>query len=158
MKKILILALLLIVTVKNVSAQNANPFLARKTDQIGNIKIKSKVPLLYDSRSQVMDTIYISIKKWSYDPVKSSYLAVVTDYVKENNLYKPVAEKTKSFTKEEVDGLFSMLANSILPAESYSGEMDNLLTMSLLLDTQNNLLPDGKTVYGGIPANWEIIE
>lgn len=121
------------------------------------ICIKSTKALLYDSRSQKSDTIYTSIQRWSYDTTKSTYSASISDYIKIGETYKNIDSKTKSFTKIEVDGLFTALSNSILPTESYTAEMDKLLTMSLLLDTKNNLMSDGKTVYGGTPADWVVI-
>ena len=122
---------------------------------IGNIKIRSKIALTYDSRQQKSDTIYITIQRWNYDGFY--YNAEVVDYVKKDSLnYTVINKKFKSYTKSEIDGLFSMLQNSILPSESYSEEMDNLLTMGLLLDTRTNLLEGDKTVYGGVGENWEI--
>lgn len=155
MKKSIFTLLFLILTVTFAHAQlYFNP---RPTQEIGNIKIKSTVKLFYDSRIQASDTIYITIKKWNYDPIKNLYVATVTDYTKANNLYTPINEKFKTFQKVEVDGLFSLLGNSIIPSESYSSEMDNLLTMALLLDTQTNLLSDGKTVYGGDAIHWVVV-
>ena len=121
---------------------------------IGNIKIRSKIALTYDARNQKSDTIYIAITRWTYD--QYTYNAEVVDYRKVNGIYQVVEKKFKSYKKAEIDGLFSVLNNSILPSESYSEEMDSLLTMGLLLDTRTNLLENSKTVYGGVPENWEI--
>lgn len=146
MKKILILVLLLISVI--TTAQTS----------IGSIKIRSKISLIHDSRTQISDTIYVSIREWVYDPVPPRYVATVVDYVKSDSItYKKINEKTKFFTKEEVDGLFTMLNNSIMSSESYSSEMDILLATSLLLDTKTNLFENGTTIYGGVPANWELV-
>lgn len=147
MKKILTAVVLFLALIGNAQ---------ETTLDIGNIKIRSKIALNYDSRSQKSDTIYIAIRRWTYDQVSFIYNAEIVDYVTQDGQYLEINKKFKSFTKPEIDGLFTALNNSILPSESYSEEMDGLLTIGLLLDTQNNLLSDGKTVYGGSPQNWEI--
>ena len=121
---------------------------------IGNIKIRSKIALTYDARNQKSDTIYIAITRWVYD--QYTYNAEVVDYRKVDGVFQVISKKFKSYQKAEIDGLFSALQNSILPSESYSEEMDSLLTMGLLLDTRTNLLDNGKTVYGGVGSDWEI--
>ena len=124
--------------------------------QISNIRIKSNIPLMIDTRSQVKDTVYISIDQWVYSSKSQKYVAIVVDYVKEAGTFKEINKKVKSFSKEEVNGLFTMLNNPITIGENYSDEMDVVLLQGLIIDTQNNLLPDGKTIYGGSPSNWQI--
>ena len=124
------------------------------TLNIGNIKIRSKIALTYDARAQKSDTIYIAINRWNYD--QYTYNAEIVDYTNQDGKFQVIAKKFKSYSKAEIDGLFSTLQNSILPSESYSEEMDSLLTLGLLLDTRTNLLDNGKTVYGGVAENWEI--
>lgn len=145
MKRILTAAVLFLALIGNAQETTLN---------IGNIKIRSKIALTYDSRQQKSDTIYISIQRWNYDGF--NYNAEVVDCVKNNATYTVINKKFKSYTKAEIDGLFTALQNSILPSESYSEEMDSLLTMGLLLDTRTNLLEGDKTVYGGVGSNWEI--
>jgi hypothetical protein len=154
MKKILLsLVLLLSLTLTVASAQSQSGLVPT----ISKIKIKSDKPLLYESRTQGKDTIYITIKRWVYDTSTSKYSAQVVDYIHLEKGYKVVNEKIKSFSKEEIDGLFTSLSNSILTSESYSSEVDKLLLQALLIDTKTNLLPDGKTVYGGAPNDWSLL-
>lgn len=145
MKKLFTAAVLFLALIGNAQETTLN---------IGNIKIRSKIALTYDARNQKSDTIYIAITRWTYD--QYIYNAEVVDYRKVDGTYQVIEKKPKSYQRAEIDGLFSMLQNSILPSESYSEEMDSLLTMGLLLDTRTNLLDNGKTVYGGVPENWEI--
>lgn len=152
MKKFLLLLAILFCSL-TTSAQYV-----QVTDNISKIRIKSIKPMVHDPRLQTTDTIYICIKSWNYDTSTSKYNAIITDYVKVGNVYKSINEKNKQLEKAEVDTLFTTLNNSILPTESYSTEMDKLLTMALLIDTKNNLLEGGKTVYGGEPNDWEIPE
>lgn len=144
MKKLLLLVVLLITSLS--FGQNSQ------------IKIKSKIPLTYESRAQLKDTIYLTISQWTYNPAMETYKALVVDEVKtDSTSYKVINVKEKSFLKAEVDGLFTALSNPITIGESYSGEMDVLLQLSLLIDTQTNLYDGGITVYGGLPVDWEII-
>lgn len=124
---------------------------------ISSIRIKSKVPLLVDTRTQIKDTVYVTIDKWIYDTRTSKYIASVVDYVQETNgQYREINKKLKAFSKVEISGLFNMLNNPISIGESYCDEIDVLLKEALLIDTTNNLLPDGKTIYGGLPENWQL--
>lgn len=124
------------------------------TSNIGEIKIRSKVDLTYNSRDQKHDTIYIAIKRWNYD--QNFYIAEVIDYRRlEAFKYEVIASKFKSFPKATVDYLFGQLKPMVNPELNYSEFLNSLLTYGLLLDTQTNLIGD-KTVYGGLPQDWEI--
>lgn len=72
---------MLIAISNNVSAQMQPPMSGQLLTNIGDIKLKSKIPLLYDSRTQLKDTVYITIEKCIYDSVKSTYVAGDTAYV-----------------------------------------------------------------------------
>jgi len=143
MKTIKLFALLLVVT--------------SSFAQISDIRLKSKVQLLVDTRTQAKDTVYVTIDKWIYDSKTSRYVASVVDYTKNaDGTYKEINKKVKIYTKEEVNGLFTYLNNPITIGENYSNEMDSILIQGLYIDTVSNLLPDGKTIYGGSPADWEV--
>jgi hypothetical protein len=148
MKKIFFI-LVLFLTLINVNVQ-AQP-------QLPKISIKSIKPLLYDTRVQASDTVYIAIRKWVYNTDSRKFSADITDYIKVDNKYKSINNKSKVFTVDEINALFTSLNNSILTTELYSSEFDKLLLQALLLDTRTNLLSDGKTVYGGNPADWTVI-
>lgn len=146
--------------------------LIAQSDPIGKIKIRSKIALNYDSRSQKKDTIYITINRWTYNPVSLTYDALIFDYVRQEikqevlegqpkrpstYSFTEINSKVKSYKLNEIDGLFAMLKNPILITESYSDEMNKLLITGLFIDTTTNLFSDGKTVYGGNASDWELI-
>lgn len=124
------------------------------TQNIGKIKIRSKVELTYNSRDQKHDTIYIVIKRWNYD--QNFFVAEVVDYRRlEAFKYEVIATKFKSFPKSTVDYLFGQLKPMVSAELNYSDFLNLLLTYGLLIDTQTNLIGE-KTVYGGLPTDWEI--
>lgn len=146
--------------------------LIAQSDPIGKIKIRSKIALNYDSRSQKKDTIYITINRWTYNPVSLTYDALIFDYIRQEHKqnaiegqpkqpssfsYVEIDSKVKSYTLQEIDGLFAMLKNPILITESYSNEMNKLLITGLFIDTTTNVFEDGRTVYGGSKDDWELI-
>ena len=125
--------------------------------EISKIKIKSTLPLLIVSREQKKDVIYITIDQWIYSAKNGKYTAIIVDYVKiSEDEYREINKKIKSFSKEEVDGLFTALNNPITIGENYSSEMDSLLIQALYYDTVTNLYEDGTTVYGASPSDWII--
>ena len=144
MKKILILLLFV-----NVAFAQSG----ETTQNIGSISIKSKKALIYDSRNQKSDTIYIDIKRWNYD--QFNYLAEVIDYRKKDSLnYEVINHKFKSFPKETVNYLFGQISPLVPEFLNYSDFLNALLGYGLLIDTQTNLIGD-KTVYGGNMTDWE---
>lgn len=142
---IFLTVILMLLAVTTSKAQFSQP----KAD-IGTAVIKSKIPLEYDSRVQTTDTVYIAISNFNFDVSTQTANMKVIDYIKVGTMYKQINEKTKRVTKVELDGLFTQLGTNILYTNSFSDKLSKLLQDGLLLDTINNLLPNGKTVYGGI--------
>lgn len=121
-------------------------------------KIKSNVELIYDARNKKQGFLLIEISKWSYEPNNGRYTAKVNDYVLKTIdaegvptiSQQLISSKDVVYSKLQIDSLFSLLANPIELTESYSDEMDNLISMALLYVTQQD------PVYG-VAENWEII-
>jgi len=122
-------------------------------------KIKSNVELVYDARNKKSGIVQIEISSWAYEPENNRYLVKVNDYVLEEievegemvPAKKLIYSRQVVYSKTEIDGLFFMLQNPIELTESYSDEMDNLISMALLFVTQQD------PVYG-VAENWEIVE
>ncbi len=123
---------------------------------VSNIRIKSTKPLIYDSRKQISDTIYTAINQWIYNPKDANYSVVTIDYIKENDSFKEIAEKSTVLVSVQIDGLFTMLQSPILTTESYTIEMNSLLQNALLYQTTHDLNDNGKTIYGGEITDWII--
>lgn len=131
-------------------------------------KIKSTVELIYDTRSQKSGIIQIEINSWNFDANNKRYIAIVDDYVFENIEVqvtnedltistviqvqkKLISSSKKNYTKEQIDGLFMLLQNPINLTESYTEEMDSLISSALLYKTQN------EPIYGSIATQWVIV-
>ena len=123
-------------------------------------KIKSTVPLVYNSRKQTSGIIVVEISEWKYELKNNRYVAVVSDYLSEMKYVEGQPEPMEQLTflrsknvfypKEQIDALFFALNNPITGSESYSAEMDNLISMALLYVTQQD------PIYGSMAENWEL--
>jgi len=121
-------------------------------------KIKSNVELIYDARNKKSGFIQIEISNWAYEPNNGIYTAKVNDYVLKvfsidnvpTTIKELISTKQVNYSKVQIDGLFYLLQNPIELTESYSDEMDNLISMALLYVTQQD------PVYG-VSENWELV-
>jgi hypothetical protein len=154
MKKLILITMLFVATFSNAQSEES---ISKTREAISKIQIKSKVALSYSPRLLEKDTVYITIDKWNYEPIKGVYKASIIDYVKnDKGGYEVINKKNKFFVKAQIDQVFKALNNPILTTESYSKEIDILLSKALLMETQMDLSEDGKTIYGGLPAIWTI--
>ena len=116
-------------------------------------KIRSTTELIYDNRNGNSGIIQLEIDGWEFKPNTNSYLAKVNDYVIEfdeenNEIKKFINSKSISYSTDEIDGLFYLLQNPIELTESYSTEMDLLISMALLYVTQQS------PIYGSSSNDW----
>lgn len=122
--------------------------------------IQSKKELLVKSRDGKRGIIRVEITNWRYDVKNKIYTATVTD-----NLVEQISEEElsferltfiesedKPFPKEKIDALFWALQNPIEMTESYSEEMDYLISQALLRITQE------APIYESEASDWEIYE
>ena len=127
-------------------------------------KIRSTTELIYDSRNGSQGIIQLEIDGWEYKPNTNTYLAKVNDYVieeieivdEENNttiqeVKKLINSKNLNYQSTDIDGLFYLLKNPIELTESYTSEMDLLVSMALLYVTQQS------PIYGSTPNQWQIV-
>lgn len=119
-------------------------------------KIRSTTELIYDNRNGHSGIIQLEIDGWEFRPTTNSYIARVNDYVitlddQNNEVKKLITSKNMSYLSAEIDGLFYVLQNPIELTESYTSEMDNLISMALLYVTQQ------EPIYGSNANDWQII-
>lgn len=127
-------------------------------------KIRSTTELIYDSRNGNQGIIQLEIDGWEFKPTTNTYLAKVNDYVieeieivdEENNttiqeVKKLINSKNLNYQSTDIDGLFYLLKNPIELTESYTSEMDLLISIALLYVTQQT------PIYGSSSNNWEIV-
>lgn len=125
-------------------------------------RIKSTVPLVYNSRKQSSGIIVVEISEWKYELKNNRYIAVVSDYLfemvsvegQEEQIEQLTFLRSKSviYPKEQIDALFYTLNNPINVNESYSTEMDTLISLALLYVTQQD------PIYGSSAENWELAQ
>lgn len=126
-------------------------------------KIRSTTELIYDSRNCNKGIIQLEIDGWEFKPTTNTYLAKVNDYVieeieivdEENNttiqeVKKLINSKNLTYQSADIDGLFYLLQNPIELTESYTSEMDLLISMALLYVTQQS------PIYGSTANQWQI--
>ena len=127
-------------------------------------KIRSTTELIYDSRNGNQGIIQLEIDGWEFKPTTNTYLAKVNDYVieeieivdEENNttiqeVKKLINSKNLNYQSADIDGLFYLLQNPIELTESYTSEMDLLISMALLYVTQQS------PIYGSAANQWQIM-
>ena len=122
-------------------------------------KIRSTTELIYDSRNGNQGIIQLEISNWSFNPEQSQYLAKVSDYVittetieeETIEIKKLINNKEVRYASAEIDRLFYLLQNPIELTESYTTEMNFLISQALLYVTQQ--VP----VYGSNANNWQIV-
>ncbi len=133
-------------------------------------KIRSKIDVVYDPRDQIASTIVIELTNWTYN-VGQGYVASIKDSIYNDTSDEIIAmagsaypggiirTKTKTFSIAEVGFLYSAIvevAGPIAEGEDYTAYMDKLLANAVLYLTQHEL-KDGKTVYGLLPNQWEVV-
>lgn len=127
-------------------------------------KIRSTTELIYDSRNGNQGIIQLEIDGWEFKPTTNTYLAKVNDYVieeieivdEENNttiqeVKKLINSKNLNYQSADIDGLFYLLQNPIELTESYTSEMDLLISIALLYVTQQS------PIYGSNSNDWQIV-
>jgi hypothetical protein len=123
-------------------------------------KIRSTKELIYDSRNGNTGIIQLEISNWSFNPEQSQYLAKVSDYLLTNEIdeneqvievRKLIGAKDVRYASAQIDGLFFLLQNPIELTESYTSEMDLLISQALLYVTQQ------EPIYGSESTDWEIV-
>ena len=132
-----------------------------------SIRVRSTVPVICDPREQKLEKVIIEITNWTYN-INSGYSATILDYYDSTteNIETPaplgafkniLKSKQNNYSFDQVNYIFSQVDIPNEVVELYSDHLDGLLAKSLLFLTQNELNEAGKTVYGLLPEEWEII-
>lgn len=123
--------------------------------------IRSTIPARYTLRSAEEAIIEITITDWRYEPLNQRYVATVEDYavitdLEQNESRQRCNTKEVYYSTEQINGLFTMMANPINPNENFSDELVQLIAGALLYVTQTDVYENGTTIYGLQPNQWEI--
>lgn len=154
MKKVI--TILVIMLSMQMFSQSLPP--SQLQDSISNVSIKSKIPLSYSSRENKVDTIYVSMVNWNYVPEKKVAVGFLKEYVKQNNKFREIGTTRVLFSRAEINNAFTALNLTIVPTDKFVAFLEDFLVKSLLKEVKKTIDADGKTIYGGIPTNWQIIQ
>lgn len=114
-------------------------------------KITSNKELLYNSREGKSAIIQIHITEWKFNLHQNNYSAIVNDFAVVDSVLIPINTKTMTYSKVEIDGIFTMLNNPINSNEIFSNELSGLISMALLFETQS------KPIYESISTDWKVL-
>lgn len=136
--------------------------------------IKSKMPVVYDSRSNKSDIVFIVAEKFHYDLSTDKYHFEINDKIEvdveelgidnttesiiRNTVKKKITINSKIFymDKSEINTLFTNLNNPIEVNEDFTLDFKNLIINGLLYITVNDpiyLKTDGNLT---VSSDWEI--
>ncbi|WP_348814050.1 hypothetical protein [Flavobacterium maritimum] len=121
-------------------------------------KIQSKKDLLYRSRDGKYGKIVVKISEWKFELDNNRYVAKVDDYLStiidvDGVMIEQLTlidSKLQIYPKVEIDTLFNYLNNSIEITETFSSELDDLISEALLLETQS------RPIYESLDIDWEL--
>ncbi|WBL25119.1 hypothetical protein [Zunongwangia sp. HGR-M22] len=124
--------------------------------------VRSKKPLIIDSRSGTKSVIALQITGWTKECKNNRYKAEVSDCTVSNierpmagdplKSYKQFNSKTVYYSNDEIDALFSQIGESITPEMSYSEKQSEIIAKALLSITQKT------PIYGSSSEDWELVD
>lgn len=119
--------------------------------------IQSTIPVVYGARNEKTGIIKIEVRKTESSRTDGEEYLVI-DWEIENTGDAYFSKKV-FWTNEQINQVNDYLEST----NDFSGlsrvEIEKKkLQLALMLDTQTNLLPSGKTIYGLNPSDWEFTE
>jgi len=119
--------------------------------------IQSKIPVVYGSRNEKTGKIKIEVRK-TESPRTDGEEYLVIDWALENP-NEAYFSKKAFWPNEQINQINEYLeANNDFSGLTRVEIEKKKLQLALMLDTQTNLLPSGKTIYGLNPSDWELSE
>lgn len=117
--------------------------------------IQTKEPIVYGDRSDKVAIIKVSIKSFFTTKDKVTYL--VEDYaINELGEEEIISAKEVEYSNEQIDQLSAYIdsQNDFSALTKTQREWEKV-KIGLMIDTQTQLLPSGKTIYKLTPQDWE---
>lgn len=119
--------------------------------------IQTKQQIVYGERDEKQGVIMIEVRPLEQTKGGNKYLVIDWDISKE----VPQVWKSKEvfYTSEKINEVNDYLEENHDFSNMTKCERDwEKVKLALMLDTQNNLLESGKTIYGLNPEDWEFSE
>lgn len=119
--------------------------------------IQTKFPVICNQRNQRTAIVKVEVRPMlptSDDGQK--FLVVDWDM---DNLENALSSKEVFWTNEQINQMEDYLeANNDFSLLTRVEKERKKLQLALMIDTASNLLPNGKTIYGLTPSDWELSE
>lgn len=118
--------------------------------------IQTKLPVVCSQRNQRTTIVKVEVKPLLPSDEGQKFL-VIDWYM--DNLDSALSSKEVFWTNEQINDMESYLeANNDFSELTRVEKERKKLQLALMIDTQTNLLPNGKTIYGLTPIDWELSE
>jgi hypothetical protein len=119
--------------------------------------IQSIIPVVYGARNEKTGIIKIEVRKTESPRTDGEeYLVIDWDDSNSNDAY---FSKKVFWPNEQINQVNEYLeANNDFSGLTRVEIEKKKMQLALMLDTQTNLLPSGKTIYGLNPGDWEFSE
>lgn len=119
--------------------------------------IQTKFPIIVHNRNQIKSILKIEVRP-SPEKIDNGQKYLVIDW-RLDNLESAAFSKEIIWTTEKVNTMNLYIeANYDLSGLTRVEAENRKYQIALMLDTQTNLLEDGKTIYGLTPGDWEFSE
>lgn len=119
--------------------------------------IQTKIPVVYGNRSEKLGIVKVEVRPLQNGSESNTYNVI--DFEVIDGIENAIFSKEVTRTDGEIDQLDAYIE------DNYPNELQGLgheakelkkLQLALMIDTQTNLLPSGKTIYGLNPEDWEL--
>lgn len=115
--------------------------------------IQTKTPINYGDRNERTGQIRLEARPQEMRQDSQDYLVIDWDNSNPGNAWKSKTVTYSSEKKNQVNAYIE--ANYDLSGLTYSEKEWFKVIVGLMLDTQTNLLENGKTIYQLNPGDWE---
>lgn len=117
--------------------------------------IQTKTPIVYGDRSENTGIIKVEVRPLAATVDGCKFL--VADWDTTSESLDPIFSKEIFYSNERIDQIDAYLeSTNDFSAMTKSEKELKKLQLALMLDTQTNLLPSGKTIYRLTPSDWEL--
>ena len=116
--------------------------------------IQTKTAITYGDRSEKQGKIMLEVRPLEMTQLGTKYLVIDWDITLEPK--QPVSSKEVFYDNDKINQLDAYLESTHDFSEMTKSEKEwKKVVLALMLDTQTNLLPSGKTIRGQEPTDWE---
>lgn len=119
--------------------------------------IQTKIPVVYGNRNEKEGIVLIEVRLVEQKIEGNEYLVIDWDkaYMGEND--DPISSKKVFWDAEQIEQVNAYLeANNDFSGLTKQEVEFKKMQLALMYDTQNNLLPSGKTIHRLNPIQWEL--